>query len=84
MNQYCRYCANCCITENESIIWCEVKMEIYSASKAKRLNKCKDFDFNPNDVFGQNEDGTFKQYNPREKYRKHDKAEELEQIQIGW
>ena len=39
----------------------------YDAKKAKRPNKCRYFDFNENDVFGQDEHGNFRTYNPRKK-----------------
>ena len=37
----------------------------YDASKAKRLNKCPYFEYNPYDVFGLDEYGNYRQYKPR-------------------
>lgn len=65
MNQYCRYCCNGVLTENESDVWCEHKGCLMTESQAKRVNKCKHFEFNENDMFRMNADGTFATYNPK-------------------
>lgn len=84
MNQYCRYCCDANLMECENLFWCSMHEKEYPVSKAKRINKCKDFQFNSFDLFGMDEHGNFREYKPREKYRKREKSEELEQIQIGW
>lgn len=87
MNQYCRYCCFSCITDCEDIFWCSEHMKTYPASKAKRINKCKDFQFNSYDLFGMDESGNFREYKPRDKYNKtkiDDGFVEMEQIQFGW
>ena len=65
MKQYCRYCAEAVLTENEDVFFCEAKKLTRSAAGARRINKCDRFKFNPNDLLGQNADGTFKQYKPK-------------------
>lgn len=77
MKQYCRYCANALDYNGEAYDFlCVAEAEcgkngagcFYPAAKAKRVNKCKYFIFNPLDVFyttyGERE------YKPREK-KKH-------------
>lgn len=60
MIQYCRYCSNALDYNGEAEDFlCSADAEcgdfgagrFYDASKAKRPNKCKHFDFNPLDVF---------------------------------
>ena len=71
MKQYCRYCANA-LDYDETLI-CEANAPCgnngsgrgYSIEKAKRLNNCKHFEFNPNDLLGQTPDGGFRQYRPQ-------------------
>ena len=58
MAQYCRYCNNL-VTGNGT--YCTFHMKELSDSYAKRTNKCKDFEFNPIDAYGENEKG----YTPR-------------------
>ena len=63
MKQYCRYCSNCCCGD---ICYCCVKKQTMSDEKAKRVNHCKDFEFNPLDVFGGfDKDGNPLTYHPR-------------------
>lgn len=77
MNQYCRYCMNA--IDYDDMLICKAEApcgkygsgKSYSMEKAKRLNKCKHFDFNPNDLLWQNEDGTFRQYKPRIEHEKN-------------
>lgn len=66
MNQYCRYCARAALAD-EDCFYCDVDHQIYDENKAKRVNKCKDFEFNPNDIFRCDEYGNFAQYKPRAK-----------------
>ena len=60
MKQYCRYCANALDYNGEATDFiCMAKApcgnngagQFYKASKAKRPNKCRYFEFNPMDVF---------------------------------
>lgn len=58
MKQYCRYCAN--------LVWgdsgyCEVKRKCLKYDACKRVNKCKYFELNPIDAFGENPN----EYKPR-------------------
>lgn len=78
MRQYCRYCANA--IDYLDVLVCEAKApcgkngcgKTYPMEKAKRLNKCKHFEFNPNDLLGQLPDGGYRQYKPREAYERKD------------
>jgi hypothetical protein len=55
----------------------------YNIEKAKRLNKCKHFEFNPNDLLGQTPDGGFRQYKPRKEHKsKVQRALEAGQISM--
>lgn len=78
MKQYCRYCAHALDYNGEETDFiCEAKApcgsngagRFYSADKAKRTNRCKHFEFNENDIFRTNNDGTFVTYKPRSKYK---------------
>ena len=85
MIQYCRYCCNAVdyYGDGETFI-CVANAPVgnnsagkeYPASKAKRPNKCKHFEFNENDVFSLDENGNYRKYKPREKYRKRDYVQE--------
>lgn len=59
MNQYCRYCSYCIYGD---AVWCEKKMKVISENTAKRVNHCKDFEFNESDCFD-----LTKTYKPKEK-----------------
>lgn len=48
MKQYCRYCTLCVYGD---AVYCSKKEKTMSEEKAKRVNNCKDFDFNEIDVF---------------------------------
>ncbi|MBO4284281.1 MAG: hypothetical protein J5958_06640 [Clostridia bacterium] len=74
MIQYCRYCANAVDYYGDGASFvCTADAhcgrggagEMYSASKAKRPNKCPHFEFNENDVFSLDENGNFRTYKPR-------------------
>jgi len=75
MKQYCRYCANA--LDYDGMLICEANAPCgnngsgrgYDIDKAKRINKCKHFEFNPNDLLGANPDGGFRQYQPRKEYK---------------
>ena len=70
MNQYCRYCAYALdYNGKKTEFLCEIKDQFFKADKAKRLNKCKDFDFNPSDIFRTLPNGSFAQYQPRAAYK---------------
>ena len=68
MNQYCRYCANANVVDDE-LFYCQPKHEVYGMDKSKRINKCKLFDFNENDLWRCDENGNFETYKPRGSYR---------------
>ena len=89
MIQYCRYCCNALDYNGEAEDFlCHANAEcgafgagrFYDASKAKRPNKCKHFEFNSYDIFRYNPDGSFAEYKPREKteYKPREKAVKLE------
>lgn len=61
MKQYCRYCAKC-VQVDEDICHCEHSTATFDGAKARRVNKCKRFVFNPIDVFDLE-----RKYKPREK-----------------
>lgn len=63
MIQYCRYCCEAVLTENEEIIYCEAKKETRHKKNCITANKCKDFAFNEIDVFGCGD--IDKKYQPR-------------------
>lgn len=75
MKQYCRYCANA--IDYDDMLVCEAEApcgnngsgKVYSMVKAKRLNRCKSFEFNPNDLLSCDPDGSFRQYKPRAPYK---------------
>lgn len=60
MKQYCRYCANC-VQVDDDICHCEHSTATFEGAKARRVNKCKNFVFNPIDVFDLE-----RKYQPRE------------------
>ena len=64
MKQYCRYCSHANCVE-EDVMWCEITKSTSTKKQACRVNKCKDFEFNPMDVFNLN-----KIYKPKEKKEK--------------
>lgn len=65
MKQYCRYCFNAILTENEEIIYCEEKGQTKHKRKCITVNKCKHFEFNELDVFDID-----KKYQPRKPKKK--------------
>ena len=74
MKQYCRYCVNALDYNGEaSDFLCNADAKcgnngagmFYGAEKAKRINSCEHFIFNENDIFGQDKNGNFKTYKPR-------------------
>lgn len=48
MKQYCRYCSNASYGD---VVYCHIKQDTINESTAKRVNKCKHFEFNEMDVF---------------------------------
>ena len=89
MKQYCRYCVHA--IDYDSLLVCVAKApcgkngcgHMYSMEKAKRLNRCMSFEFNPNDLLSSNPDGSFRQYQPREPYKpKREKIAESGQIEF--
>lgn len=72
MKQYCRYCSHCCYGD---VVYCDFRKRTMSEESAKRVNQCKDFEFNPIDAF--NIDKTYK---PREK--KETKVEQINLLEV--
>ena len=73
MTQYCRYCAHF-VTGNGN--WCEERGIEPSDERAKRPNKCKQFEFNPIDAFD-----IGREYKPREK-KEQIEQETMENISL--
>ena len=65
MKQYCRYCANANVAE-EDLFYCSCNHQTYNAAKSKRVNRCKNFDFCENDLWRCDELGNFSKYQPRD------------------
>lgn len=65
MTQYCRYCSLATL-QDDDLVYCEAKKKQFTGEKAKRTNRCKEFQFNPVDVL--NESG---EYRPREPKKKN-------------
>lgn len=61
MKQYCRYCINAVLTENEEIVYCDFFKKTRRKKSCITVNKCKNFDFLELDVFDSE-----KKYQPRE------------------
>ena len=87
MKQYCRYCVYALDYDGALICTTEAPCgnngsgKMYNISKAKTLNKCKWFEFNPNDLLRQNPDGSFMQYKPKKP--KYTQEIDAGQISIG-
>ena len=87
MKQYCRYCCNA--IDYMDVLVCRADAPCgnngsgatHPMEKAKRLNHCKHFEFNPNDLLGCDADGNFRQYKPRE--AKPPSELKLNQISFG-
>lgn len=71
MTQYCRYCAHFVCGNGE---WCEAKQWEPSELYAKSPNRCKEFELNPIDAYGENEKG----YQPRKSVKKNYKQIRME------
>lgn len=83
IKQYCRYCNNALDYNGEATDFlCETDNRFYPASKAKRINKCKNFEFNENDIFRYDADGNFATYKPRDKYAKRQPKEQIKHEQL--
>ena len=54
MTQYCRYCNNFVCGNGE---WCQVKQTELTEKYSKNPNRCKEFEFNPIDAYGENKKG---------------------------
>ena len=86
MNQYCRYCANALDYNGEAedfvctadgVCGANGAGKFYSATKAKRKNKCRYFVFNPLDVF-------YTTYGERE-YSPRKKKDQIDgQVRLEW
>lgn len=51
MAQYCRYCQHFFCGNGE---WCEAKEKELTEKYAKSQNRCKEFELNPVDAYGEN------------------------------
>lgn len=71
MAQYCRYCS-WFVTGNGN--YCEKHGTEPSDSYAKSTNRCKDFDLNPIDAYGENPN----EYQPRKAKRADEKQIAME------
>ena len=49
MKQYCRYCCNACLNDDE-LAYCSYKDEMLDGPALRRLNHCKGFQFCEIDV----------------------------------
>ena len=65
MNKYCRYCAYMCCGDAN---YCSKHNECYSDEKIKRVNRCKDFEFNPIDAINPGQKYTPRKSKPNRKY----------------
>lgn len=83
MKQYCRYCSNAIDYNGEATDFiCTANAEcgnngagrMYPAEKAKRINHCKHFSFNPLDVF-------YATYGERE-YKPRTRIAKLDQLKL--
>lgn len=70
MTQYCRYCAWFVCGNGE---WCEKKRWEPTEKYAKSPNRCREFELNPIDAYGENAAG----YRPREKQTDTGQAEQI-------
>lgn len=52
MKQYCRYCCNACLNDDE-LAYCSYKDEMLDGPALRRLNHCKGFRFCEIDVLTQ-------------------------------
>ena len=52
MKQYCRYCCNTCLNDDE-LAYCSYKDEMLDGPALRRLNHCKGFKFCEIDVLTQ-------------------------------
>lgn len=91
MNQYCRYCCHALDYNGEGVDFiCEAAApcgnngagKFYSVDKAKRINKCKHFIFNENDIFRYDANGNFAIYKPRDDYKVRERGTVLDQISM--
>ena len=73
MAQYCRYCS-WFVTGNGN--YCEKKCFEPSNSYAKSTNRCKDFDLNPIDAYGESPNG----YQPRKPKQKDGDQIRMEEL----
>lgn len=64
MKQYCRYCSHLSVGDAN---YCEQRRQCLSDAYCKRINNCKDFDFNEIDAFDLE-----RTYKPREFKEKGD------------
>lgn len=60
MAQYCRYCAHAHVAD---WLWCDIKEDFVTETRAKKPNTCKHFELNPIDAYGENPC----EYHPRER-----------------
>lgn len=81
MTQYCRYCNNANLV-GDDIFYCHPKNEVYGIEKSKRVNHCREFEFNENDLWRCDENGNFETYKPREPYQKREPVPELDNMSL--
>ena len=76
MRQYCRYCANAYL-QDDDMIWCGPKDEIRTGSQITRMNRCPHFELNPIDVLNPD-----REYKPVGERRKSAESSETEAEQL--
>lgn len=81
MTKYCRYCNNANLV-GDDIFYCQPKNEVYGIEKSKRVNHCREFDFNENDLWRCDENGNFETYKPRGPYQKREPVPELDNMSL--
>ena len=81
MTQYCRYCNNANLV-GDDIFYCQPKNEVYGMEKSKRVNHCREFEFNENDLWRCDENGNFETYKPRGPYKKREPVPEIETMSL--
>jgi hypothetical protein len=58
--------------------YCTTKNKIIADSTAKKPNKCKEFELNPIDAFGENKS----EYKPRQPYKQRQQKQESGQMSL--
>lgn len=81
MTQYCRYCNNANLV-GDDIFYCQPKNEVYGIEKSKRVNHCREFELNENDLWRCDENGNFETYKPRGPYQRREPVPEIDNMSL--